>query len=738
MEILCFFAGIACYCLKSNYPVGLLLTFLFFRPRWALIGCFLAGLSFSVVHERWVAPQGFPESSVIGKADLRGSIVSIPLDKQGQVQFQFMLDELNGHAAHALLNLSCYDHCPTLRAGETWRVMTKLKKPHNLGNPGGFDYVGSLHARHVEWTGYTRRGSFQRMEARHFGTHAIRWRQRLAEKLAELNPDPHTIGILQALTLGVSYRMDKDTWGLFRRTGTTHLMVISGAHIGLVAGLTYALLKWLWCRFSRLPQWIPAQRMASVGGFLMALLYTLLAGFGVPAQRALIVCGVMLFRQFFNHRLTVWQAWRYALLVVIIYEPHATLLPGFYLSFLAVAILIGMSQRIRSVGFKKNLMLQLACLMGLMPLTLYWFSYGSLNSLFANLVAIPWVSFVIIPLGLVATLLGLWVPMSWVIWVVNWAITYLLIYLHWIDSLSVINLNFSLSSPLPLLALILTLILAVFFPMRTLAPAGVVLMLSGLFFGHKPVPPGSARIDVLDVGQGLAVVVRTARHTLVYDTGVQFYKGGDMGQLALVPFLKSQGIKSLDKVVISHPDLDHRGGLLSLMAVYSMDELLVDDPSHYKQPTASCHEYPAWNWDEVTFRFFPIQGDFKGKNNRSCVLQVSNAAGQVLLTGDIERPAETYLVHRYGQTLASSVLVIPHHGSKTSSSSMFVEVVAPTQAVVSYGFDNRYHFPHQQAMRVYQTQHIPVYATEACGLIRIDLKKGANTAQVMCSQGQVK
>lgn len=730
MEILCFFAGVAFYCLKSAYPVGLLLIFIFFRPRVTFGACFLAGLMWSAVHHSWVSSQGAPAEPVINQAALHGEIVSIPASGADKVKFQFLVDELDGKPVRVLVLLSCYDHCPTLRAGETWRLMAKLKKPQNLGNPGGFDYVASLNARHIQWTGYTRRGTFQRTQTIHVSTGLIRLRQRLSEMLADLDPDPKTLGIIQALTLGVSHRISPDTWGLFRRTGTTHLMVISGAHIGLVAGLTYSLFKWFWCCFSRLPRWIPAQRVASLGGLLMAMLYALLAGLGVPAQRALIVCFIMLSRHFFNHRFTVWQAWRYALLVVIVYEPHATTLPGFYLSFMAVAILISMNQRSTLMGFKKTLFLQLACLVGLMPLTLFCFSYGSVNGFFANILAIPWVSFVIIPLGLLVTLLGSWIPMTWVVFVLREATDYLLLYLHWVDAFSMANLTFSLPSFFSPVALMLAMVVLVFIPLISFVPAVFILILAGLLPGHDRIKSGEARIDFLDVGQGLAVVVRTARHVLVYDTGVQFYHGGDMGKLALIPYLQENGIDTLDTVVISHPDMDHRGGLLSLSEAYPIHELLVDNPAVYKQ-AASCHDYPAWDWDGISFRFFPIKEDFNGKNNRSCVLQVANFRGQVLLTGDVERAAEHYLATTYGQQLASTFMLIPHHGSKTSSTPVFVEAVSPTQAIVSYGFDNRYHFPHQQAMHIYQHHQIPVYSTETCGLIRVML--GLRSSKLMCS-----
>ena len=214
-------------------------------------------------------------------------------------------------------------------------------------------------------------------------------REQLAATMEEYLPKGPTLGILQALTLNVTSNIDKEQWELFRRTGTTHLMVISGSHIGLVAGFCYCLIKWLWSRSGRLCLYCPASKMASLFGFFAALLYALLAGFEPPSQRSLFACFFLFLRTFLSQRFTVWQAWRYGLLLVLLYEPHAVILPGFYLSFIAVAILILINQRIAGGKIKKALCIQLACLFGLMPLSLYWFSYGAVNGLFANLLAIP-------------------------------------------------------------------------------------------------------------------------------------------------------------------------------------------------------------------------------------------------------------------------------------------------------------------------------------------------------------
>jgi competence protein ComEC len=747
MEILCFFLGVAAFYLKSILAVAGLCLFLFFRWRTGLIVSFMLGLGVSAIHEWHHTSDGFGKLAVLSRAHVQGEIVSIPVQRSrevsqnvissGATSFEFLVNTLNGKPAHARVLLTCYEHCPIVHAGESWQFQVRLKKTRNYRNPGGFDYAASMRARHIDWVGYIIRGEYKRIVPKKPSSNSLlTLRESLAQMLEKLESNTTYLGILQALTVGVTQHIDQSTWALFRRTGTTHLMVISGAHIGFIAGLSFSLFKIIWSRLGRMAEVIPSSRIASFVSLCMGLFYAMIAGFGAPAERAIVAFSVLSVRYFSNIRFSIWQAWQSALLFVLLFEPHAVLQPGFYLSFIAVAILIAMNQRLSITGVKKTVSLQLACMIGLMPLTLFWFSYGSLNGFFANLLAIPWVSFVVIPLGLIITLLGYWFPMAWAIVIENHAMAGLLAYLQWIDSFSIFNLTYPLSSLFSVLLLMTFFFATAFIPIKSWYWVLSVLFISAWMpVRHRVIGASDARVDVLDVGQGLAVVVRTLNHVLVYDTGMQFYQGTDMGKLVIIPYLRSQKIQKIDKVVISHPDLDHRGGLRSLSDSVPIHELLVDDPRQYRY-ARSCHEYPAWRWDGVLFKFFSIDADFSGHNNRSCVLQISNSSGAVLLTGDIEHAAEDYLVNRYGASLVSSVMLIPHHASKTSSTAYFVKAVKPQYAVVSYGFDNRYHFPHPEAMAVYKHQKIPVFSTEACGFIRISLKHQDKSPKVQCNLRQ--
>ncbi len=728
MEILCFYAGIACAYVSSRYSLLLLAVVWIIRPNGLILCFFLSGLAFALIHQQWKQDRFMPSKAVIPQGIVQGKVSSIPSLSPDKTQFQFSATQLNGRAVKALLLLDCYKQCSKIKAGELWQFPVKLKRPRNLSNPGRFDFVSWLNARHIHWIGSIKPGAHKINSS--FSANLLGLREHLADSLEQTRSINESFAIIQALTVGVTNNLTKAQWDLFRRTGTTHLMVISGAHISLVAGFAFWCMKWLWTRSRILSLFCPSQQVASLFVVLIAAIYALFAGFGAPAQRALLVCFLGSLRYFLTYRLTTWQMWRYALFAVVLYEPHVVLLTGFYLSFLAVDILLLISQRIIGKGYKKIFSLQVACLLGLIPLTLYWYSYGAINGLFANLLAIPLVGFIIIPLALLSLLVVQWVPNSIIMLPVHFTVNLLLTYLQWIDSLALINLNFSLTHFGSVLGLLFAMLLFLLFPTKSMLPATITLFCVSLFPPKDTVKQNEVRINILDVGQGLGIVVSTANHTLIYDTGMKFYHGGDMARLAIIPYLMHQGIKKLDKVIISHPDLDHRGGLASLESTYPIDELLVDDVTFYRRGH-SCHRYPDWQWDGINFHFFPIEDEkLNDKNNHSCVLQIQNGTEKILFTGDIERKAEDYLRKTYGQQLASEVSIVPHHGSKTSSSVLFIQQVSPKYAVVSAGFDNRYRFPHAQTLKTLKAQQATLLNTIDCGMVTI--KSVPNKTKTFC------
>ncbi len=720
MEILGFFGGVLYFYTHSWLALVCLVLFIGFRPSRQLLCAAGLGYALGMGHQWWLRDQGMPQQAVIRQAALTGMVATIPKQNADKTQFEFDVLTLNDHPVHARIQLGCYRNCPTLHAGQYWALRAKLHEAHNLNNPGGFDYKTYLAARHIHWVGYVVQGSMRVITPTPSLWSMVVIREKLATHLAQLLADETSLGIVQALTIGVTTHISQASWTLFRCTGTTHLMVISGAHIGLVAGIIFKLLCGLWSRCQWLCLRYPSQKVASIAAILFSIAYAVVAGFGAPAERATISAGLVFLRYLGQRQFGAWQVWRYALLAVLLTEPHAVLLPGFYLSFMAVAILLAMNRRIRSQRMSKAIWIQMSCMLGLLPFTVYWFSYGSVSGLFANILAIPWVSFVIVPLAFICMGIGKYVV--WLPKILHLSIQYLLLFLHWVDGLAWMNLQMSYPNLVMAIAGILSLIMYLFLPIRALLPTATTMLVVALYPTHPHIPDQEFQAQILDVGQGLAVLIQTHGHALMYDTGGKNYQGSDMGKLVILPYFQHIGLNHLDKIVISHPDLDHRGGLVSLQTAFPKAELIVDDPKLY-QRGISCHHYPEWTWDGVTFHFFPMQQDLGSTNNRSCVLKVSNASGQLLLTGDIEKAAERALIQQYGAQLQSAVLVVPHHGSNTSSSSAFLQMVAPKYAVFSYGFDNRYHFPHSKTLGRYRDLAIPTGATSDQGMIRLAFKK---------------
>lgn len=718
MEIFCFLIGILYAYTFNHYLVAVILLLFCLIPRAPVIFLFFLGIAIAWLHQWTVASQGMPDTRIIANALITGTIASIPVKNSDKTTFNFTIEQINNQSAHGLLHLNWYNKAPYLHAGQKWQLSVKLKKPRNYLNPGSSDYVTTLAARHIFWTGYIRSSTNKLLKDNNTPANWLQLREKLGTSLTKLAPDRQTAGILQALTLNVTTQISQEDWELFRRTGTTHLFGISGEHIALISGLAFIILRWLWSRSVACCLFYPAMSFASIGSLGIALLYSFLAGFEPPVQRALIGCFFYTLYCLGIQRFTVWQAWRYALFGVLCLEPHAVFMQGFYFSFLAVACLLLTQQRWQFTGIKGKLVLQLSCLIGLMPLTLYWYSYGSINGFLANLIAIPLVGLLIVPLALITLLVSslswsslLMVPLSWLI-------SLLFKILIWTEHLSGINISWSINSMIYVISMMAGLLAWILFPIRPFRFLALIWLLLPLFPYREVIKHGEVLIQVLDVGQGLAVSIQTQKHVLLYDTGDQFFQGSDLGKMVVLPFFTAIGVKNIDKIVISHPDKDHSGGLKSVETGMNVGQLLVNSPRFYHHGD-NCHNYPEWEWDGVRFRFLPIKMKFNDKNNNSCVLQINNRMNSILLTGDIEKIAEDYLVRTYGDNLASDVLIVPHHGSKTSSSYRFLLDTAPRFAIASLGFDNRFRFPHSKTVINMNSLNIPFYRTDDCGMVKI-------------------
>lgn len=712
MEILCFVAGMLFFYKKNIFLYFLLLLCLIFRPKITIVLAFIFASLWGTVHDVWLKPKityDFFDGQIL---NIKGQVISIP--KVTDNKTQFILQSAN----HLPILVNCFKNCANVQINQFIKAQVKLRKPRNFLNPGGFDYVGFLNARHIYWLGSCKdiKVLTKKVTIKNFATNI---REKLRNKVEAIDIQSKALGMIEALTIGVTNNLNYNDWQLFRRTGTIHLLVISGAHIGFIAGFIFFIANFLWSRSSRLCLRIPSIVFASICAIFFAFIYAMLAGFGSSVQRAFIACFFMFSRNILKVKFTSWQVWRLGLVSCLIYEPHYVLYPGFFLSFIAVAIIFIINQYLKGNTFFKTIFIQFACLLGLLPFTLYWFNYASLNGFLANLIAIPLVGFCIVPLAILFLICSLWGNVLWLNWLLSKLIDLLYWYLNYIDKIS----NFNIELYLPMYATLCLLIMfgiALIYSLKSLRLAfGVILFIFILPKSNK-LKVNTAQIDILDVGQGLAVFVRTAKHNLLYDTGGKFYRGKDLGELVILPYLKTLYIKNLDMIVVSHPDLDHRGGLATVEKDLDVKELVVNNTGYYKRGY-NCHDYPKWEWDGVVFEFLSIENSFRKKNNDSCVLMIKTQNRSILLTGDIELEAENYLINKYHNFLAADYLIVPHHGSRTSSSQEFLQMVQPKYAIFSYGLNNRYHFPSLVVMTRYKNLQIKTFNTAEQGMITVQL-----------------
>ncbi len=630
---------------------------------------------------------------------------------------------------------------PHITAGERWRLTVRLKRPHGSANPHVLDYEARLLERNVRATGYVRAGQDNgRLVAWDSDPHYFFERKRdgirshFQHYLAEY---PYA-GVLIALVVGDQRAIPSEQWEIFTRTGTSHLMAISGSHITLVAGLVFLLAYWVWRRVG-LALWLPARKFALMCGLIVAIGYALLAGFAVPVKRALFMMIIIVVAFWGNQRVRTLPVLGWVLLLVVVLDPWSVIAPGFWLSFAAVALIcLVVSGRIgRSGAVTGWVRIQWAIMLGLFPLLLILFQQISLISPVANAVAIPVITLVIVPLALLATIPGL----EFLLLVAHSFLQITMAVLQWLGELPLATWQ----QHAPPLWTVITATIGVIwlllpggpglgvsagFPARWLGIlAGLPLF---LVFPEKPAA-GELWLTVLDVGQGLSVVLRTRNHTLLYDTGPK-YGDSDSGKYVILPFLRGEGIQTLDRMIVSHADSDHSGGALSILTSVKTGTLLAsiaaDHPIRQAVPdNRYCLAGDSWWWDGVHFEILhPLESESllqkRKTNESSCVLKVTTSHGSVLLPGDIGQKTEAGLLQYAGTSLASSVLIVPHHGSRSSSSEAFVRQVDPDYAIFAVGYQSRFGHPHPEIIERYQAQDSQLQRSDHDGAVLLRFVRG--------------
>ena len=604
------------------------------------------------------------------------------------------------------LRLSWYSP-PQVAAGEVWRVAAEVRPPWGFQNPGGFDYERLLLARGLDGAGYIR---FGRRHAAAVPDVRRRLRTRIAERTAHLARSAH----LRALASGDSSALEDADWSLLRRTGTVHLLVVSGLHVGLVALLAY----WVGAGVARcapgLLLWAPAGWLAGACSLVAVAAFVWLCGATVPALRAGVMGALGVLAVLGGRRAPVALWFALAALVVICAVPEAVLTQGFWLSFGAVAALIaGFANRHPAPGWLSGLLrAQFIMLFAMTPLTAVAVGETAPLAGVANLIAVPWISFVAVPLvmlSLLATILGL--PCDGVGWTLaDWSLGALLAGLQALDGGAP---HLTPSTPWQGLGAALAFVCLLGAPSWRLRLACLPLWAAAFLVLEERPAEGTFQVRALDVGQGSALLVDTRRHRLLYDAGARFPSGFDLGEAVVLPAIAASGPSRLHRLIISHGDLDHVGGAAAVLRGVPTASVLSNVPGLNGQP---CLRGRRWSWDGVHFAILhPRTALGPDGNDRSCVLEITAGAQRALLTGDISRSVEAELV-AHGLRPAT-LLLAPHHGSNSSSSRDFIEAVNPDLVFISAGWRNRYRHPHPAVVRRYGLLGAELWRTGADGAL---------------------
>ncbi|TVP91680.1 MAG: DNA internalization-related competence protein ComEC/Rec2 [Pseudomonadaceae bacterium] len=602
--------------------------------------------------------------------------------------------------------------------GEWWRFEATLRRPRGMSNPGSFDYEAWLFAQQIGGLASIRGGErLADAQPGLFDGWRSDLRQRLLGVFAANQQNPRVL----ALITGDRSVLTRDDWQVLQATGTSHLMVISGLHVGTLAASVFAVFTLL-CRWGRLPWPWPRLWLAAPVALIVAALYSALAGFAVPTQRAVLMVTLVLLSQLLYRRPGIWTLWLGAFCAVLLINPAAPLRAGFWLSFMAVAILLySLSGRLNLRSWWARLGLpQWVIFIGLWPWLVLWGMPGSLSAPLVNLFAIPWVGLLVVPLALIGALVELVSGYGQLLWLAAWSLNTLFDVLHWVAGWQGPRLMAFSGWFTWLLALAGVLMLLS--PLRRLLwPAGVA-CLWVLFFPNQPRPAeGEFWLTVLDVGQGSSVVVQTREHALLYDAGARFITGFDLGEAVVHPALLAMGVRRLDVMLLSHADNDHAGGAPAVARLLPVTHVLAGQHEDLPEvlDAKACQAGDDWTWDGVRFEVVYSAPAPAPPNERSCVLRIVAANGSAaLLPGDLGIRGEYQMLDR---PLQASVLLAPHHGSRSSSSYALIRAVAPDWVVFNTGFHNRYGHPHPLVVERYQEFDVePVY-TARSGAVRFEL-----------------
>ncbi len=689
----------------------------------------VAGFVWTAQCAAWRLDDRLPAA---GDFPLTGWVDDFPTAAPGQSTFSFSVAEPRPIGVPRRLRLTWYDPPPGLAAGAALEVVARLKPPRGLRNPGGFDYERWLLVEGYGATGYVRSGQIEPERPAGLARTWLLYRARLAERIAAATGDADGAALLTALAIGERFRFEERHWTAFRRTGTSHLVAVSGMHVGLLGLVLFVLTRRLWL-------WLPGAaaaydlEAAAAVSLLGTLYYAALTGFAVPAQRSLFMIATALALTVTRLSVGVGQGLAAALLGVLLWDPLAPLSASFWLSFGAVGVLMWLSvprtlrvvrpgRASRVVAAARDLLrLQWNVSRALLPLTAAFFAQVSLVGVAVNLIAIPWFTFVLVPMTLVATVAAsdpwLGTTLAPLLWqAAGSAASVTAAALDAVAAIPWAAVHVpTLAWPVTVLAVVGTFLALPVHPLPGRSLAWLALLPLALPAARPP-EPGAVRLQLLDVGHGLAVIVETHAHRLLYDAGPRFPSGFDAGLDVVVPALRTVG-RDLDLVIVSHADNDHAGGVPSVLAEFPSARVLEGPDVHLRG--SRCERGQRWRWDGVEFAVVhPPAGFIPRGNDSSCVLRVSTGGHAVLIAGDIELRGESALAN---ETVAADVVIVPHHGSATSSSPAFVNAVGADFALVSAGYGNRWGFPKPAVRARWERAGAAVLVTGDRGAITVTL-----------------
>jgi competence protein ComEC len=710
---------------------GLLLVAGWRRGRW--FGIVLMAAAWTMLRADTALSQRLPRELEGMDFVVSGSVHGLPRSADDATRFDLAVDSVRRDgspvALGGIIRLSWHDTAPSIEPCSNWTLHVRLKRPRGLVDPGAFDFERYALSEGITATGYVREDAANRViGARTFC--ADRLRAHISNGIAAtLGPGP-AADALRALAFGDQHAMDEHEWQVARATGIPHLIAISGLHIALFAGFGVWIIRLLWKIAPRLTLRWPAPLIEAVASIVFATGYATLAGLGLPTRRALVMIGVLLAANLMRRARAAVQGLAFAVLVLLALDPLCVLSAGFWLSFVGVAWLMlclgGRGERRR--WWRELVSAQGVASLGLLPLTIWFFGQSSLVGPLANLIAVPWICFIVLPLGVGGALLQLIMPAlgAPIVKVAGGALQLLWSLLErmaaWPGALWYFPEPHAWALALAMVGA-LWLLLPRGMPARGL---GLLLFLPLLLPVRRELRDGEFETLMLDVGQGLSFVVRTREHTLVYDAGARFPSGFDLGEASVVPALHAIGVERLDRLIISHGDNDHAGGAGAVLAAYPAATVESGEPSRLSVPAQQCLAGTKWEWNGVTFRIVHPHEPLSGvANDRCCVLEVRSGDHALLLTGDISASVETEVAAAILPVAANLVLQVPHHGSRTSSSAPFIAALHPVLALVSTGYRNHFNHPSAIVIARYTAAGVEMVDTAQAGFVDMQFGSGA-------------